>query len=485
MKSVIKPLSRALTSGRISARELTERYISAIERDDPALNAYVLTTFDEARAQADEADRLIRSGEASPLTGIPMTLKDNIVTEGIETTCCSKILRGYKPCYDAAVWEKLKKAGAVLLGKTNMDEFAMGSTSETSCYGAPGNPRDLSRVTGGSSGGGAAAVSGNLAAYALGSDTGGSVRQPAAFCGAVGFKPTYGAVSRYGLIAYGSSLDQIGGLTSSVTDAAIVFDAIKGRDVRDMTSADCAGATRLTGDISGLKIGVAGQFFDGLDSRIAQAAEAAVRFYERGGAKIVNVDIPALRTALPVYYIIACAEASSNLGRYDGIRYGYRAEAYCGVDDMVVKTRTQGFGEEVQKRIMLGTYVLSSGYFDAYYKKACKLRGQIKAEFERVFSECDVLFAPTVPNIAFPMGYSGGNAVETYLSDVCTVPANICGLPAISIPCGEADGMPVGLQIMGRAFDDGRVLDTAYYAEREELCALPAVPFGVDLGDIL
>lgn len=465
--SVIKELSDKLRSGAMTAAELTEMYIQAIERDNPSLNAYVCTTFEEARANARYADGLIRAGRATPLTGIPFTLKDNIATDGLPTTCCSKILQGFKPYYDATVWAKLKAQGAVLLGKTNMDEFAMGSTSETSVYGAPLNPRDRTRVTGGSSGGAAAAVCANLAAYGLGSDTGGSIRQPASFCGIVGFKPSYGAVSRYGLIAYGSSLDQIGPMTASVSDAALVYDAIRGADAKDSTSvASPAQPTSLRGDVKGMKIGVVKELTDGVDGVVMNAVYAAICAYERAGAQVVELSLPALKLALPVYYIIACAEASSNLGRYDGIRYGYRAANYAGLDDMITKTRTEGFGKEVKKRIMLGTYVLSSGYFDAYYKKACILRGEVAKQLDECFAKCDFIFAPTAPRTAFPLGYSGGNALETYLSDVCTVPVNIAGLPAISLPCGkDADGLPVGLQIIGNKYCDARVLDAAYFAE--------------------
>lgn len=483
MKSVISLLSQKLQSGEITSAQLTEKYISEIEARNPALNAYVHLTFDEARKNSETADKMLKEGRATPLTGIPFTLKDNIATDGLPTTCCSKILQGFRPYYDATVWKKLKAQGAVLLGKTNMDEFAMGSTSETSVYGAPSNPVDLTRVTGGSSGGGAAAVCADLAAYALGSDTGGSIRQPASFCGVVGFKPSYGAVSRYGLIAYGSSLDQIGPMTKSVSDAALVYDAIRGEDKADGTSCPTpAGKTALKGDIKGLKIGVAKEYFEGVPTEIKSAVEAMISSYERGGAQVVNVSIPALKLALPVYYIIACAEASSNLGRYDGIRYGYRAASYSDVDDMITKTRTEGFGKEVKKRIMLGTYVLSSGYFDAYYKKACLLRKTVESQFAQSFGKCDVLFAPTVPNTAFVKGYSGGNAVETYLSDVCTVPVNIAGLPAVSIPCGkDKNGLPIGVQIIGKKFSDALVLDTAYYAERENLSQTAEVEGGVKI----
>lgn len=468
MRSVISVLSQKLRSGEITSAQLTEQYISEIEKHNSTLNAYVHCTFDEARADAAAADKMIKEGKATALTGIPFTLKDNIATDGLPTTCCSKILQGLKPYYDATVWKKLKAQGAVLLGKTNMDEFAMGSTSESSYFGAPLNPVDNTKVTGGSSGGVAAAVCAHLAAYGLGSDTGGSIRQPASFCGIVGFKPTYGAVSRYGLIAYGSSLDQIGPMTQSVTDAAIVYDAIRGEDEADGTSAPTPeGKTALIGDVKGLKIGVAKEYFEGIPDDIKSAIENMVAAYERAGAQVVKVSIPALKLALPVYYIIACAEASSNLGRYDGIRYGFRASNYTSVDDMITKTRTEGFGKEVKKRIMLGTYVLSSGYFDAYYKKACLIRKAVESQMAEAFEKCDVLFAPTAPNTAFPLGYSGGNAVQTYLSDVCTVPVNIAGLPAISIPCGkDKGGMPIGVQIIGKKFDDAKVLDVAYFAEK-------------------
>ncbi len=472
MKSVIGELSALLKSRKISSVELTKKYISEIEKKNGNLNAYVHLTFDEALKNAENADKLIKEGKGTPLTGIPMTLKDNICTDGILTTCCSKILEGHRPCYDATVWKRLKQCGAVLLGKTNMDEFAMGSASETSCYGAPKNPVDVMRVAGGSSGGGAAAVKAGLAAYALGSDTGGSVRQPAAFCGTVGFKPTYGAISRYGLIAYASSFDQIGILSAGVEDAAEIYNAVCGADEYDMT---CCPRNmpeiKPEVDVKGLKIGIAEEFYKGLDSEIRAAVDRAVAVYEKAGAEIMLVKLPSLEYVLPVYYILACAEASSNLGRYDGIRYGSRAENYSGVDEMITITRSQGFGKEVQKRIMLGTYVLSGGYSDAYYKKARVLREHIKAEFNSVFGLCDVLLAPTVPQTAFPLGYSGGNPIETYLSDICTVPANIAGLPAVSVPCGvDGKGLPIGLQIIGDRFNESAVLSAALFAEKSGIC---------------
>lgn len=467
MSGRIMRLSAMLQSGEISSRELTQSYISRIERLNPKVNAVVHTTFDEALKNADYADRLIKEGRATMLTGIPMLLKDNICTDGLPTTCCSKILQGFKPYYDATVWQKLRAQGAVLLGKANMDEFAMGSASETSVYGAPRNPVDITRVAGGSSGGSAAAVMADMAAYALGSDTGGSIRQPASFCGVAGLKPTYGAVSRYGLIAYGSSLDQIGPLAASAGDCSIVFKAICGKDERDQTSYYEEKAAAF--DVKNLTVGVPEEFFsEGVDDEVKEAIEAAVCLIESAGAKVKRVKIPAFKVALPLYYIISCAEASSNLGRYDGIRYGYRAEDYGDIDDMIVKTRSQGFGEEVKRRIMLGTYVLSSGYFDAYYKKACLLRGRIIREFAEVFSGCDVLFTPTAPTTAFPLGEKRADSTKTYYADVCTVPASIAGLPAISVPCALGKGgLPIGLQIIADRGCDGLALSCADFIERQ------------------
>lgn len=470
MREIISSLSAKLHSGEISSVELTKEYIKAIEASNESINAYVHTTFDAALEGAEIADKLLKIGNASPLCGIPMTLKDNICTDGLLTTCCSKILDGFKPYYDATVWEKLKAEGAVLLGKTNMDEFAMGSTCESSCYGAPLNPRNTAHVTGGSSGGGAAAVTANMAAYALGSDTGGSIRQPASYCGIVGLKPTYGAVSRYGLIAYGSSLDQIGPMTYSVKDAAIVFDAIKGYDRRDQTSKafDYGNILEaLNQDVRGKKIGVAEDFFEGIDPDMKAQIFEAIKLFEKNGAEIVNIKMPALKLALPVYYIIACAEASSNLGRYDGIRYGHRTASYESIDDMIFKTRSEGFGAEVKRRIMLGTYVLSSGYYDAYYKKAIVIREEINREFNDIFTKCDALIAPTAPNTASPLNFRGASSIEMYLSDICTVPINIAGVPAISVPCGkDAKGLPIGMQIIGKKFDEATILNMAYFYEQ-------------------
>ena len=471
MRELISPLSQLLRNKEISSAELTEKYISAIESDNKKYNAFVSTTFDKAMENARVADDMIAKGTATALTGIPMTLKDNICSDGDLTTCASKILTGFRPYYDSTVWSKLKAQGAVMLGKTNMDEFAMGSTSETSCYGAPLNPRNVNHVTGGSSGGGAAAVCANLAAYALGSDTGGSVRQPASFCGIVGLKPTSGAVSRYGLIAYGSSLDQIGVLANSVKDTATVFDAISGVDANDQTSVDFdfGSIAESLGkqDIKGLKIGIAKEYFDGINSEIKEAIDGAVKFFENNGAEIIDISLPVLKQALPVYYIIACAEACSNLGRYDGIRYGYRPESFNDVEEMILKTRTEGFGDEVKRRIMLGTYVLSSGYYDAYYKKACLLRENLIADFDEIFNTCDILIAPTAPNTAFPLDFSGVSPVDMYLSDIATVPINITGVPAISVPIkNDSNGLPIGMQIIGKKFSEKIIMNAAYFYEK-------------------
>lgn len=469
-ESKIAKLHESLVNKEFSCRELTEKYIKAIERDNGELNAYVTVTADKALETAEKVDQKIAGGEEiGLLEGIPMTLKDNISTDGIRTTCCSKILEDYTPIYDATVWDILKKQNAVLLGKTNMDEFAMGSSCETSYFGGAKNPHNTGHVAGGSSGGVASAVGGNIAVYGLGSDTGGSIRQPASFCGIVGLKPTYGAVSRFGLIAYASSLDQIGPITTNVEDTAIVYDAISQYDKMDSTSKGRQGEpvyNTLKNDIRGMKIGIAKEYLDGVREDVRKAVEDAAKVYESLGAEIVYFDLPSLKYALPVYYIIACAEASSNLGRYDGIRYGYKADNYKDVNDMIKKTRSTGFGEEVKKRILLGTYVLSSGYYDAYYKKAQNLRGTIISAFNKAFESCDVILAPTVPMTAFENGHAVSDPVETYLTDICTVPVNICGLPGVSVPCGYNDkGMPIGMQLIGNAFGEAKILNAAWQYE--------------------
>ena len=467
----IEKIQSMLQNGEISCVELTEKYLQAIEEANGELNAYVTVTPEVALEQAKQVDEKIKRGEKLlPLEGVPMTLKDNISTNGIETTCCSKILKGYKPIYDAKVWEILKKNNAILLGKTNMDEFAMGSSCETSCFGGATNPFNTDHVAGGSSGGVASAVGGDIAAFGLGSDTGGSIRQPASFCGIVGLKPTYGAVSRYGLVAYASSLDQIGPITKTVEDASLVYDVISEYDENDSTCEGRQGEPTydtLNNDIKGMKIGIAREYLEGVREDVKEAVLEAAKKYEGMGAEIVYFDLPALKFALPVYYILACAEASSNLGRYDGIRYGYKTEHYEGIHDMICKTRSEGFGEEVKRRILLGTYVLSAGYYDAYYKKAQNLRGTIIKAFDDAFKNVDVILAPTVPMTAFKSGEATSDPVETYLTDICTVPINIAGLPSVSVPCGfNKKGMPIGMQIIGDKFKEGKILNVAYKYEQ-------------------
>lgn len=466
----ISRYGKMLRSKEISCKELTESFLTQIESANKDLNAYVTVTADAALETAKAVDAKISSGEQlAPLEGIPMTLKDNISTKGIPTTCCSKILEGYTPIYNASVWDALSKQNAVLLGKTNMDEFAMGSSCETSCFGGAANPHNINHVAGGSSGGVASAVGGNIAVYGLGSDTGGSIRQPASFCGIVGLKPTYGAVSRYGLIAYASSFDQIGPITTTVEDAALVYDAVSFYDKMDSTCQGRKGAPTadtLKNDIKGMKIGIAREYLDGVRDDVKLAIEKACEVYKSLGAEIVYFNLPALKYALPVYYILACAEASSNLGRYDGIRYGYRTSSYKDVNEMICKTRSEGFGDEVKRRILLGTYVLSAGYYDAYYKKAQNLRGSIVKAFKNAFECCDIILAPTVPMTAFEKGSAISDPIETYLTDICTVPVNIAGLPGISIPCGfNANGMPIGMQLIGNTFCESTILNAAWQYE--------------------
>ena len=469
--STIKKIHDMLSSKEVSCIELTNQYLAEIEKCNEELNAYINVTTEIALQQAEKVDAKIAKGDKiGILEGVPMTLKDNLSTKGIETTCCSKILTGYKPIYNATVWENLQSKGAVLLGKTNMDEFAMGSSCETSYFGGATNPHNTNHCAGGSSGGGASAVSGNIAPYALGSDTGGSIRQPASFCGIVGLKPTYGSVSRYGLIAYASSLDQIGPITKTVQDASIVFDAISDYDPMDST---CQGRQNgvtfdtINNDIKGMKIGIVREYMDGIKDEVNDAILKAIKVYESLGAEIIYFDMPVIKFALPVYYIIACAEASSNLGRYDGIRYGYKAQHYNGIHDMICRTRSEGFGEEVKRRILLGTYVLSAGYYDAYYKKAQKLRGTIVNAFNSAFEKCDFILAPTVPMTAFEIGKAVSDPIETYLTDICTVPVNIAGLPSISVPCGyNKEGMPIGMQLIGNKFDEAKILNAANAYEK-------------------
>lgn len=459
-------LGGAIKRGEVSVREAAEAALAAIAARNGALNAYITVTGERAldRAQALQAG----AGTArSPLYGVPMALKDNICTRGVKTSCASKILGDFAPPYDAAVVDRLREAGAVSLGKLNMDEFAMGSTSETSFYGPVRSPWDLERVPGGSSGGGAAAVAAGMGWYAIGSDTGGSIRQPAAHCGVTGIKPTYGTVSRYGLIAYASSLDQIGPLCRDAADCAAVLDAVMARDPRDATSLDGDYGRLLeglTGDIRGVKIGLPGECFGaGLDGEVRDAVLGVAQVLKDRGAEVVELSFPVLEYAVPAYYIIAAAEASSNLARFDGVKYGWRAQEYDGLEDLYRKTRTQGFGAEVKRRILLGAFVLSSGYYDAYYKKALQVKAAIKDAFDQAFRRCDLLLTPAAPATAPRLGDSLGDPLRMYLSDIYTVSVNLAGLPGLSMPCGfDSRGLPIGAQLIAPHFGEGRLLNAAH-----------------------
>ena len=467
-RGIIKHIHKLIEGKEISCTELTKKYLDEIDKS--SLNAYITVCHEEALDAANKVDEKVSAGEEiDVLAGIPMTLKDNISTSGIETTCASKILKGYRPIYDASVWRTLKNKGAVLLGKTNMDEFAMGSSCENSCIGEAKNPHNVNYVTGGSSGGGASAVSGNIAAYALGSDTGGSIRQPASFCGIVGLKPTYGSVSRYGLIAYGSGFDQIGPLAQSAEDVSIIFDTIAGYDPMDSTSNPKYKSNSYEGlndDIKGLKIGIPKEYYDGVDEEVRKSIEEAMKVYESLGAKVEYFDLPEVKYSLPVYYILVCAEAASNLARFDGVRYGYCTEHYKDINEMMCKTRSEGFGDEVKRRILLGNYVLSSGYYDAYYKKAQNLRKLIIAAFNEAFKKYDVLLTPVSPTTAFPANKAYNNPQEIYLADMCTVPVNTVGIPGRSVPCGfDSKGLPIGMQILGDRFSESKLLNVAHKYE--------------------
>ena len=469
--STIHEYAELLKQRKISSVELTKQYLAKIEKADAQIGSYITVCPDEALAAAGKADERIARGEATLLTGIPVGIKDNICTEGIKTTCASKMLYNFVPPYDATVIKRLKNEGAVILGKLNMDEFAMGSSTESSYFKKTKNPYDLTRVPGGSSGGSAASVSADLAPYALGSDTGGSIRQPAAFCGNVGLKPTYGLVSRFGLIAFASSLDQIGSFTKDVTDCAIVLNAIAGYDKMDSTSvdADKTDYTKALGlPLKGMKVGVPKQYLEsGIQAEIREAVENAIKVYEILGAECEECSLPLSKYALPAYYLISSAEASSNLARFDGIKYGYRAEEYHGLAELYEKTRSEGFGEEVKRRIMLGTYALSSGYYDAYYKKAQQVRGLIKRDFAACFEKYDVLLTPTTPTTAYQFGEKS-DPVAMYMGDICTVAVNIAGLPAISIPAGlDKKGMPIGIQLIANSLEERKLLTAAFAYERE------------------
>jgi len=460
-----------IRAGKVSAREVTQCFIDRMEAVEEKVKAYLTVTPEIALAQADAVDAAIAAGEElGPLAGVPGAIKDNMCTRGVLTTCASKILYNYKPIYDATVIERLNSERFVMIGKTNLDEFAMGGSTENSAFFVTHNPWDLNRVPGGSSGGSAAAVAADECAFALGSDTGGSIRQPASFCGVVGLKPTYGRVSRYGLVAFASSLDQIGPITKDVTDCALVLNAIAGKDACDSTSLDVPTPdfTRaLVDDVKGLRIGVPKEFFGkGTDPDVAKAVMDGVETLAGLGAEYKETSMPSVEYGVPTYYIIAPAEASSNLARYDGVRYGLRAANSPDVISMFENTREEGFGAEVKQRILIGTYALSAGYYDAYYLKAQKVRTLLRRDFEKAFEEFDVIVTPTAPIVAWTIGELMDDPFAIKLADICTIPVNMAGLPGISIPCGFKGNLPIGMQLIGKALDEETLLRVAYTFER-------------------
>lgn len=464
-------LGRAIAAGDVTIPQATQAALEEITRRDQRLNSCITVLAEQAMERAETLQKGLKPG-LSPLYGVPLLLKDNLCTKGIKTTCGSKLLAGYMPPYNATVVEKVQNAGGVCLGKGNLDEFAMGSTTETSYFGPTRNPWDENRVPGGSSGGCAAGVAAGLAWYALGSDTGGSIRQPAGYCSLTGLKPTYGTVSRYGLVAYASSLDQVGPLCRDAADCAAVLDLIQGKDRRDSTTVDGNYGGRLaslTADIRGLRVGLPVECFgEGLDPCVAQRVREVAKVLQHRGAILTEVSIPELKQVIPAYYVLASAEASSNLARYDGVKYGFRAKEYGNLTQMYENTRSQGFGKEAKLRILLGTFVLSAGYYEAYYKKALAVKEQVSQGLERAFAACDVLLTPVTPNTAPKLGESLRDPMKMYLSDLYTVPANLAGLPALSMPCGvDREGLPVGAQLMGPRFGEPMLLNAAHAYQQE------------------
>ncbi|MBX9676007.1 MAG: Asp-tRNA(Asn)/Glu-tRNA(Gln) amidotransferase subunit GatA [Methylotenera sp.] len=471
INSSLKNLSQMLAKKEISSVEMTQTFLDRIHQYNPTINAYIALDADKTLAQAKAADVRIANGTAEPLTGIPFAQKDIFCAKGWQTTCGSKMLANFVAPYDAHVITQFNNAGAVNLGKTNMDEFAMGSSNETSYFGGVKNPWDFDRVPGGSSGGSAAAVAARLCAAATGTDTGGSIRQPASLCGFTGLKPTYGLVSRYGMIAFASSLDQAGPMAKSAEDCALMMNVMTGFDERDSTSLNrpkedyTRGLDKVAGSqpLKGLRIGLPKEYFaDGLDANVAKVVQEAIAEYRKLGAVTVDISLPNSQLSIPVYYVLAPAEASSNLSRYDGVRYGHRAAEYDDLMDMYMKSRAEGFGAEVKRRILIGTYVLSAGYYDAYYLKAQQIRRLIADDFTQAFKQCDVIIGPTAPSTAFKAGEKADDPVAMYLQDVYTIATNLAGLPGMSIPAGFSNGLPVGLQIMGNYFDEARMLDVAH-----------------------
>jgi len=467
----ITECSQLLAKGELTSTELTEAFIKQAKELNPKINAFITLLEEDAVLSAKEADKALRNGIKKELLGVPLAIKDNICTKGVKTTCASKILHNFIPPYDATVVEKLKAEGVVVLGKTNMDEFAMGSSNETSFFGPVRNPHDIERIPGGSSGGSAACVAASMSPAALGSDTGGSIRQPASLCGVIGVKPTYGRVSRYGLIAFGSSLDQIGPITKCVKDAALILEKIAGRDERDSTSLKAAVpaySQLLSKDIKDLVLGVPKEYFvEGMDNEVSAKIKEAIEILKSLGAKIKEISLPHSAYGIAVYYLIATAEASSNLARFDGVKYGFRAENVKDLREMYIKTKKEGFGEEVKRRIMLGTFSLASGYYDAYYKKASKVRTLIKKDFEEAFKEVNAIVCPTSPETAFKLGEKSDDPIKMYLSDIFTININLAGVPAISVPCGvDSKKLPIGLQIIGNYLDEQTILNVAYAFEQ-------------------
>ena len=471
-------LGKKIKAKEISVTEATQAYLDQIEKVENDVHSYV--TIDKAGAlkRAEEVQKMIDDGTLlSPLAGVPVAIKDNMCTKGMRTTCSSKILEDFVPTFTSEAVLNLEKAGAVIIGKTNMDEFAMGSTTETSYYGVTRNPRNLGHVPGGSSGGSCAAVAAGECAYALGSDTGGSIRQPSSFCGVTGIKPTYGTVSRYGLIAYGSSLDQIGPIAKDVTDCATILETIASHDVKDSTSVEREYdfTSALTDDVKGMKIGIPRDYFgDGLSADVKEQILNAVKVLEEKGAVVEEFDLSLVKYAIPAYYIIADAEASSNLARFDGVKYGYRTEEYEGLHNMYKKTRSEGFGAEVKRRIMLGSFVLSSGYYDAYYLKALRTKALIKQAFDKAFAKYDMIVAPAAPTTAPELGKSLSDPMKMYLSDIYTISVNLAGLPGISIPVGkDSKGLPVGMQLIGDCFQEKKIIQAAYTFEQTRTYEAP------------
>jgi aspartyl-tRNA(Asn)/glutamyl-tRNA(Gln) amidotransferase subunit A len=469
--ATVAELARGLAAGKYSSVELTQHYLERVEAAQPELNAFVTVTAESARTAAAAADARRAAGRAGPLTGVPIAHKDIFCTEGVLTTCGSKMLANFISPYDATVVRNLRDAGTVMLGKLNMDEFAMGSSNETSYFGAVRNPWDPAMVPGGSSGGSAAAVAARIAPAATATDTGGSIRQPAALCGVTGIKPTYGRVSRYGMIAFASSLDQAGLITVSAEDAALLLGPMSGFDLRDSTSVDSPvpDYTRTLADsLDGLTIGIVKEFFDkGLDADCEARIRDALRVYEKLGAKLREVSCPNLPLSVPTYYVVAPAECSSNLARFDGVRFGYRCESPKNLQDLYMRSRGEGFGAEVKRRIMTGTYVLSAGYYDAYYLKAQRVRQLISADFAKAFAEVDLLLGPTSPTPAFKIGAKSDDPITMYLNDIYTIGANLAGLPGMSLPCGFVGGLPVGLQLIGPHFSEARMLNAAHRYQLE------------------